>query len=366
MTTREKTRPVRVGGVTIGGGHPVAVQSMTNTDTRDVEATVAQILTLEAAGCEIIRASVYDEECARAFRAIRDRIHIPLVADIHFSADLAVQAVENGADKLRINPGNIGGPDKVQRVVDAARAHRVPIRIGVNAGSLEKPLLERYGVTAQAIVESALGHVRLLEERGFTDIVLSLKASDVPLCVESYRRMAQLCDYPLHLGVTEAGFGEQGLVKSAMGLGAMLLDGLGDTIRVSLSGDPVQEVDAAWAVLRSAGVRRRGVEIISCPTCGRTGIDVEGLAREVVRRTAHITKPLKVAVMGCVVNGPGEAREADVGIAGGQGRGALFLRGQPPRTVPQEGLLDALLAAIEGLIGENGEEHTNDGGFGCP
>lgn len=366
MVTREKTRQVTVGDVKIGGGNPVAVQSMTNTDTRDVEATVAQILALEAAGCEIVRSSVYDEACARAFRKIRDRIHIPLVADIHFSADLAVLAVENGADKLRINPGNIGGPEKVKRVVDAARAHHAPIRIGVNAGSLEKPLLARYGVTAEAIVQSALGHVRLLEDWGFEDIVLSLKASDVPLCVESYRQMAEVSRYPLHLGVTEAGFGEQGLTKSAVGLGSMLMAGLGDTLRVSLSGDPVQEVEAAWGILRAAGVRRRGVEIISCPTCGRTTIDVENLAREVARRTAHITKPLKVAVMGCVVNGPGEAREADVGIAGGGGRGALFLRGQPPLSLAEEGLLPALLDAISALIGENLEENTTDGRAGNP
>ena len=350
--TRDNTRKVRIGSVTIGVGNPVAIQSMTNTDTRDVDATVAQINALAAAGCEIVRSSVYDEQCAYAFRQIKDRIGIPLVADIHFSAKLAVLAVENGADKLRINPGNIGTAADVKLVVDAARAHGVPIRVGVNSGSLEKDLQAKYGVSAKTMAESALGQVRLLEGMGFTDIVLALKASDVRLTVEAYRYISELCDYPLHLGVTEAGFGENGLVKSAMGIGALLLDGLGDTLRVSLSGDPVQEVAAAWSILRSAGVRRRGIEIISCPTCGRAGIPVEQLAREVERRTAHITVPITVAVMGCIVNGPGEAREADVGIAGGQGAGALFRRGQPPRSVPQEGLLDALVDAVNEIAQE--------------
>lgn len=352
MTTREQTRVVYIGGVAIGGGNPVAVQSMTNTDTRDVEATAAQISALEAAGCEIVRASVYDKECAAAFRRIKDKIHIPLVADVHFSAKLAALAVENGADKLRINPGNIGGEDKVRLVADAAKAHGVPIRVGVNAGSLEKELLDKYGVTARALAESAVGQARLLERMGFQDIVLSLKASDARLCVEACRLVAEVLDYPLHLGVTEAGFGSQGLVKSAVGLGALLLDGLGDTLRVSLSGDPVPEVSAAYSILRAAGVRQRGVEVISCPTCGRTCIDVEGLAREVERRTANIRKPLKVAVMGCVVNGPGEAREADLGIAGGRGGGALFVKGEPVRSIPEEGLLDALMDAIKRITGE--------------
>ncbi len=352
MTTRERTRAITIGGVTIGGGNPVAVQSMTNTDTRDVDATVGQMLALEAAGCEIVRASVYDEQCALAFRQIKERIHIPLVADVHFSSKLAVMAVENGADKLRINPGNIGGPEDVKRVADAARAHRVPIRVGVNSGSLEKELLEKYGVSARALAESAAGQARLLEKLGFDNIVLSLKASDARLSLEAYREAAKLMDYPLHLGVTEAGGGESGLVKSAVGLGAMLLGGLGDTLRVSLTGGPVPEVAAAYAILRAAGVRMRGVEVISCPTCGRTGIDVAGIAREVERRTAHIQKPLKVAVMGCVVNGPGEAREADCGIAGGQGGGALFVRDGAVRKIPQEGLLQALLDEIARLTGE--------------
>jgi (E)-4-hydroxy-3-methylbut-2-enyl-diphosphate synthase len=352
MTTRDKTRAVRVGSVRIGGGNPVAVQSMTNTDTRDAEATIAQILALEEAGCEIVRAAVPDEESALAFRGIKDRIHIPLVADIHFSAELAVLAVENGADKLRINPGNIGGEDKVRLVADAARAHGVPIRVGVNAGSLEKELLGKYGVTARALAESAIKQARFLERFDFRDIVVAVKASDARLCLEAYRLVADTLDCPLHIGVTEAGFGGNGLIKSAVGIGAVLLDGLGDTLRVSLSGDPIQEVAAAYSILRAAGVRQRGVEVISCPTCARTGIDVEALAREVERRTACIRKPLKVAVMGCAVNGPGEAREADLGIAGGQGAGALFVKGEPTRSVPEEGLLDALMDAIERVSGE--------------
>jgi (E)-4-hydroxy-3-methylbut-2-enyl-diphosphate synthase len=352
MTTREHTRAVRIGNVAVGGGNPVAVQSMTNADTRDVDATIKQILALEEAGCEIARAAVPDEESARAFKRIKDGIHIPLVADIHFSAKLAVLAVENGADKLRINPGNIGGGDKVKLVADAARAHHVPIRVGVNAGSLEKDLLDKHGVTARALADSALGQVRLLERFGFTDIVVAVKASDVRLSLDAYRIVAETAGYPLHIGVTEAGFGNNGLIKSAVGLGALLLDGLGDTLRVSLSGEPVQEVYAAYSILRAAGVRRRGVEIISCPTCARTGIDVEGLAREAERRTAGIRKPLKVAVMGCVVNGPGEAREADLGIAGGQGAGALFARGEPARSIPEEGLLEALMEAVERVTGE--------------
>ena len=350
MNKRENTRVVRVGNVSIGGGNPVAVQSMTNTDTRDIEATVAQIKALEAAGCEIVRASVYDEECAVAFRCIKDRISIPIVADIHFSAALAVLAVENGADKLRINPGNIGGPNKVKLVVDAAKAHGVPIRIGVNAGSLEKDKLQKYGVTAKAMAESALEHVRMLEGMGFDNIVLSLKASFAPLCVNAYREAAELLDYPLHLGITEAGAGNQGLIKSAVGLGALLMEGIGDTIRVSLTGDPVQEIAAAFDILRASGVRQRGIEVISCPTCGRTCIDVEGLARAVEQRTAGIRQHLKVAVMGCVVNGPGEAREADVGIAGGQGMGALFVHGELVRKVPEEKLLDALMEVILDML----------------
>ncbi|MDD4797532.1 MAG: flavodoxin-dependent (E)-4-hydroxy-3-methylbut-2-enyl-diphosphate synthase, partial [Eubacteriales bacterium] len=324
MITRNKTRVVKIAGVSIGGGNPVAVQSMTNTDTRDVDATVEQILRLEQLGCEIVRASVYDEECARAFAGIKARIHIPLVADVHFSHRLAILAVENGADKLRINPGNIGGDDNVRAVADAAKAHGVPIRVGVNAGSLEKQMRMAHGHSARAMVNSALNEIATLEKHGFVDIVVSLKASDVPLCLEAYTLMAQRCDYPLHIGITEAGGGENALIKSAVGAGALLLHGLGDTLRVSLTGAPEPEVSAAWSILRASGVRRRGVEVISCPTCGRTNIDVAALARQVEDATRDITKPLKIAVMGCVVNGPGEARQADIGIAGGDGSGVLI------------------------------------------
>ncbi|MDD3243893.1 MAG: flavodoxin-dependent (E)-4-hydroxy-3-methylbut-2-enyl-diphosphate synthase [Eubacteriales bacterium] len=350
MYTREHTSVVHIGKVAVGGGNPVAVQSMTNTDTRDVDATVEQILRLEARGCEIVRASVYDEECAHAFARIKERIHIPLVADIHFSDKLAIAAVENGADKLRLNPGNIGGEDKVRKVADAARAHGVPIRVGVNAGSLEAAMQAAHGHTAQAMVNSAMGEIAILEKQGFDNIVVSLKASNVPLCLEAYRLMAQHCAYPLHIGITEAGGGDNALIKSAVGAGALLLDGLGDTLRVSLTGAPEPEVDAAWSILRASGVRRRGVEIISCPTCGRTRINVAALAAQVEQATCHITKPLKVAVMGCVVNGPGEAKEADVGIAGGDGRGVLIKGGEVVRTMAEEELLPALLAEIDTLL----------------
>lgn len=350
MFTRDKTRKVSIGGVVIGGGSPVAVQSMTNTDTADVDATVAQILALEALGCEIVRASAYDERSARALRQIKDCIHIPLVADIHFSHKLAILAVENGADKLRINPGNIGSDDNIRRVADAARAHKVPIRVGVNAGSLEKHMQETHGITAQAMVGSALREVQLLEQCGFDNLVISLKASSVPLCLEAYRLMAGKVDYPMHIGITEAGLGEDALVKSAMGIGALLLDGIGDTVRVSLTGAPEPEVDAAYSILRSAGVRKRGVEIISCPTCARTRVDVEGLAKEVRAATAHITQPLTIAVMGCAVNGPGEARSADIGIAGGDGEGVIIKKGEIIKKYPQEQLLEALLAEVKTLI----------------
>lgn len=350
MPTREKTRVVKIGNLFIGGGNPVAVQSMTNTDTRDVDATVEQILRLEALGCEIVRASVYDEECARAFAKIKARIHIPLVADIHFSHKLAILAVENGADKLRINPGNIGGEDKVRQVADAAKAHGVPIRVGVNAGSLEQEMRLVHGHSARAMVNSALKEVAILEKHGFTDIVVSLKASDVPLCLEAYTLMSRQSDYPLHIGITEAGGGENALIKSAVGAGALLLAGLGDTLRVSLTGAPEPEVTAAWSILRASGVRKRGVEIISCPTCGRTRIDVAALAKQVEDATRDIIKPLKIAVMGCVVNGPGEAREADIGIAGGDGSGVLIKHGEILRKVPENELLSALLAEVKTLL----------------
>jgi (E)-4-hydroxy-3-methylbut-2-enyl-diphosphate synthase len=341
-----RTKEIRIGSVTIGGDHPVAIQSMTNTDTRDADATVRQIRALEEAGCEIVRVSVYDEACARALPEIRSRIRIPLVADIHFSSRLAILALENGADKVRINPGNIGGDDKVRAVADCARAHRAPIRIGVNSGSLPGDIREKYGVGPRALCESMLRSVRLLESFGFGDLVLSVKSSDVTTMVRSNRELAALTRYPLHLGVTEAGTPETGLVKSAVGIGALLLDGIGDTIRVSLSGDPVQEVAAACSILTASGRRRFGVEIIACPTCGRSTIDVAGLAAEVERRTRHIASPLRVAVMGCVVNGPGEAREADIGVAGGPEYSLLFYNGEVRRKIPSHRILEELMNEI--------------------
>ena len=329
------TRTVQAGRLKIGGGNPILVQSMTNTDTRDTEATLAQIRALAEAGCDLVRVSVYDEECARAVRTLVDGSPVPLVADIHFDYRLAIAAMENGIAKMRINPGNIGGADRVRMVADCAKAHHIPIRIGVNSGSAEKDLLEKYGgPTAECLVESALGHARLLEKAGFEDIVLSMKSSDVRLTVEAYRLAHRKSDYPLHVGVTEAGLPGQGTVKSAIGIGSLLLDGIGDTIRVSLSGDPVPEAKAGWDILRALNLRTRGVQLIACPTCGRTGIPVARIAERVERELGDVTVPLKVAVMGCVVNGIGEGREADVGIAGGgNGSGVLFVRGEEPRKV---------------------------------
>lgn len=328
------TETVRIGKLSMGGGNPVLVQSMTNTDTRDTEKTLAQIRALADAGCEIVRVSVYDEACAKAVRTLVDGSPVPLVADIHFDHRLAILAAENGISKLRINPGNIGGEAHVRELADCAKAHGIPIRIGVNSGSVEKDLLARYGgPTAECLVESALNHARMLEKAGFGDIVLSMKSSDVRLTVDAYRLASKKCDYPLHVGVTEAGLPGQGTVKSAIGIGALLLDGIGDTIRVSLSGDPVPEAAAAWDILRALNLRVRGVQLISCPTCGRTCIPVADIARRVENELSDITVPIKVAVMGCVVNGPGEGREADVGIAGGKSGGALFLKGQEPRKV---------------------------------
>lgn len=324
-----KTRPVSVGPLTLGGGSPVWVQSMTNTDTRDVDSTLAQIHALHQAGCDIVRVSVYDDACAQAVRALADGSPVPLVADIHFDHRLAVKAMENGIHKLRINPGNIGGEANVRILADCAKAHRTPIRIGVNSGSIEKDILRRDGgPTAKGMVDSALMHARMLEKAGFEDIVLSMKASDVRMTIDAYELAARLCDYPLHVGVTEAGLPGQGTIKSAIGIGALLARGIGDTIRVSLTGDPIPEAKAAWDILRALNLRTRGVQLIACPTCGRTAIDVAGIAARVESELADITVPLTVAVMGCVVNGPGEAREADIGIAGGKGCGALFRRGQ--------------------------------------
>ena len=343
-------RQMNIGGVTIGGGAAVAIQSMCSTRTEDVAATVAQILRLEQAGCEIVRVAVPTPEAARAIGQIKKAIHIPLVADIHFDYRLALQCAAEGVDKIRINPGNIGSQERVQAVAEACRRHHIPIRIGVNGGSLEKPLLEQYGgVTAQALVDSAMGHVRLLNDCGFDDICLSVKCSHVPTNMQAYTLLSRQTDYPLHLGVTEAGTPEMGVLKSAIGIGGLLCQGIGDTIRVSLTADPVEEVVAAKRILQAIDMRRSGPNLISCPTCGRTKYDMIPIAREVERRLRDCTKPITVAVMGCAVNGPGEARNADVGIAGGDGEGLLFRKGEILYKVPQEHLVDALMAEIEKL-----------------
>ena len=342
------TKQIKVGSVAVGGGAPVTIQSMCNTRTEDTAATIRQIHALEAAGCEIVRVTVPTMEAAQALSTIRDAISIPLVADIHFDYRLALEAAARGADKIRINPGNIGGEDRVKAVVDACRAHRVPIRIGVNGGSLEKDLLAKYGrVTPEALVESALRHVRLLEKFDFTDVCISVKSSDVPLNIQAYRLLHETVDYPLHLGVTEAGTPTMGLVKSAVGIGALLCDGIGDTMRVSLTADPVEEVYAAKKILQACGLRRSGVNLISCPTCGRTSYNMIPIAEELERRLAGCEKKLTVAVMGCVVNGPGEASAADLGVAGGNGEGLIFRKGKVLYKVPEEKLVDALMAEIE-------------------
>ena len=344
------TKQIMVGSVPVGGGAPVSIQSMCNTKTDDVEATVDQILRLEAAGCEIVRVAVPDMAAARAIDGIKRRIHIPLVADIHFDHRLALECAARGVDKIRINPGNIGGEDHVRAVAAACREGRIPIRIGVNGGSLEKELLGKYGgVTAQALAESAMGHAALLEKYDFTDICISVKCSSVPVTVEACRLLSQRCSYPLHLGVTEAGTPEMGMVKSAMGIGGLLCLGIGDTLRVTLTADPVEEIAAAKKILMAAGLRQEGPNLIACPTCGRTCIDLIPIAREVERRLAGCSKPITVAVMGCAVNGPGEAAAADVGIAGGRGEGLLFRRGSILRKVPQERLVEELMAEIETL-----------------
>ncbi len=344
------TKKISVGGVAIGGGAPVVIQSMCNTKTEDVEATVDQIHRLEEAGCELIRVAVPDMAAAKAIGSIKSRIHIPLVADIHFDYKLALECAAQGIDKIRINPGNIGGEDRVKAVVDACRAGNIPIRIGVNGGSLEKELLKKYGgVCAEALVESAMGHVALLKKFDFEDICISVKCSSVPLTMAAYRLLSERCDYPLHLGVTEAGTPSMGMVKSAMGIGGLLCLGIGDTLRVTLTADPVEEIYAAKKILRAAGLRQDGPNLIACPTCGRTNIDLIPMAEEVERRLMNCTKPITVAVMGCAVNGPGEASAADVGIAGGKGEGLLFRKGEILRKVPQDQLVDALMAEIEQL-----------------
>ncbi len=340
---RENTRVIQIGNCKIGGGNPVAIQSMTNTKTEDVQATVAQILALEAAGCEIIRCAVPTMEAAEALAEIKKQIHIPLVADIHFDYKLAIAAIENGADKIRINPGNIGDISRVKAVVDKAKEYNVPIRVGVNSGSLEKELVEKYGgVTAEGIVESALDKVRMIEEIGYENIVVSIKSSDVLMCVKAHELISEKCDYPLHIGITESGTILSGNIKSSVGLGIMLYQGLGDTIRVSLTGDPLEEVKSAKLILKTLGLRKGGIEVVSCPTCGRTKIDLIGLANKVENMVADIPLDIKVAVMGCVVNGPGEAKEADIGIAGGIGEGLLIRKGEIVKKVKEEELLEAL------------------------
>ena len=344
------TKQITVGGVALGGGAPVTIQSMCNTKTEDAAATAAQIRALEDAGCEIVRVTVPTMEAARAISAIKERISIPLVADIHFDHRLAVEAAVRGADKIRINPGNIGGEENVKAVVDACRARRIPIRVGVNGGSLEKALLAKYGkVTPEALVESAMGHIRLLEKFDFTDICVSVKSSDVPLNMAAYRLLHERVDYPLHLGVTEAGTPSMGLIKSAIGIGGLLCEWIGDTVRVSLTADPVEEVYAARRILQACGIRRSGVNLVSCPTCGRTGYNMIPIAEELEKRLAGCSKKITVAVMGCVVNGPGEASAADIGIAGGEGEGLIFRKGKVLYKVPQEKLVDALLKEIEKL-----------------
>ena len=344
------TKQINVGGVCVGGGAPVTIQSMTNTKTHDVEATVKQIRRLAAAGCEIVRVAVPDEATARAVGDIRSRIDIPLVVDIHFDYKLALMCIAAGCDKVRINPGNIGGEDRVKAVADACRAKQIPIRIGVNGGSLEKPLLAKYGgVTAEALVESAMGHIHLLEKFDFDQICVSMKSSSVPVTMAAYRLFSQRSDYPLHLGVTEAGTPKMGVMKSAIGIGGLLAQGIGDTFRVTLTADPVEEVYVARDILKAAGLRRDGPELISCPTCGRTRVDLIAMAREVEHRLESVSKPITVAVMGCAVNGPGEAAAADVGIAGGDGEGLLFQKGEIIKKVPQEQLVDELFKLIKTL-----------------
>jgi len=350
---RRTTKRIHIGWVPIGGGAPIVVQSMTNTDTRDWRATVDQIKRLEDVGCEVVRVAVPDEEAVEQLPRIKKAIGIPLIADIHFDHRLALGAIRAGVDGLRLNPGNIGGTDRVAKVAAAAGERRVPIRIGVNSGSVEKDLLAKYGhPTPEAMVESALRHVRLLEDRGFDLIKISLKSSDVLNTISCYRMMASQTDYPLHLGVTEAGTLVDGAVKSALGVGILLHEGIGDTLRVSLTRDPEDEIPVAYSILRSLNLRERGVELISCPTCGRTEIDMIALAEEAERKLRRVRTPLKVAIMGCVVNGPGEAREADVGIAGGRGNGLLFKKGERIEKVPESELVGRLLIEVERMTGE--------------
>ena len=350
--TREHTRVIQIGDRVIGGGNPILIQSMTNTRTEDVKATVEQIHKLEKAGCKIIRCTVPTMEAAQAIREIKKQISIPLVADIHFDYKMAIAAIENGADKIRINPGNIGGKDKVAAVVGAAKERNIPIRVGVNSGSLEKELVEKYhGVTAQGIVESALDKVHMIEELGYENLVISIKSSDVMMCVKAHEVLAQQTDYPLHVGITESGTIISGNIKSSIGLALILNQGIGDTIRVSLTGDPVEEIKSARIILRTLGLRKGGIEVVSCPTCGRTKIDLIGLANQVENMVAEFPLDIKVAVMGCAVNGPGEAKEADIGIAGGIGEGLLIKKGEIIRKIPEDQLLTELRRELENWNG---------------
>lgn len=350
LILRKSTKKIRVGDKFIGGDAPVTVQSMTNTDTRDVNATIGQIKRLEEAGCDIVRVAIPDIEAADAVKAIKKAVTIPVVADIHFDYRLALECIKNGVDKIRLNPGNIGDRDRVARVVEAAKTHGIPIRIGVNSGSVEKQILEKYnGVTPEGMIESAMGHALILEDLGFEDIAFSIKASSVSLTIAAYRLMAQKSSYPLHIGVTEAGTVFRGTVKSAVGIGCLLAEGIGDTLRVSLTGDPVEEVKVGKEILKSLGLKKGGIEFISCPTCGRCRIDLVRIAEALEEKLESYDKDLKIAVMGCAVNGPGEAREADIGIAGGDGEALLFKKGEIIRKIPQDRILDELLAEIYNL-----------------
>ncbi|SHO44879.1 flavodoxin-dependent (E)-4-hydroxy-3-methylbut-2-enyl-diphosphate synthase [Desulfopila aestuarii] len=351
MIIRRKTRKIAVGSVAVGGDSPISVQSMTNTDTRDTEKTIEQILRLEEAGCEIIRSAVLDEEAAKAIRVIRDAIHIPLIADIHFDYRLAISSMENGAEGIRINPGNLGGEEKLARVVDSAKHHKVPIRVGVNSGSIEKDLLKTHGYPSaenpKALIESALRNVQAIEKLGYHEMKISIKSSDVLTTVSGYRQLSALTDYPLHLGVTEAGGLIAGTVKSSVALGILLSQGIGDTFRISLTRDPVEEIRVGFELLRSLKIRERGPELISCPTCGRTRIDLFKLAEEVERYVQTMKRPIKVAVMGCVVNGPGEAKEADIGLTGGNGVGIIFKKGEIYKKVNEDVLLETFMAELK-------------------
>ncbi|MDD6133879.1 MAG: flavodoxin-dependent (E)-4-hydroxy-3-methylbut-2-enyl-diphosphate synthase [Selenomonadaceae bacterium] len=353
MIKRKKTRQIHIGPVAIGGGAPISVQSMCNTKTTDTEATVAQIKALQAAGCDIVRLAVPDREAARNLGNIIAQVDVPLVADIHFDYKLALEAINQGISALRLNPGNIGGEEKVRAVVQAAKVKHIPIRIGVNAGSLDKKILAKYGaVTPEALVESAMQHIRILEKLDFHDMKISLKAHDVPLTLAAYRLMSETVDYPLHLGITEAGTVNTGIIKSAVGIGALLAEGIGDTFRISLTGDPVVEVKVANEILKSLGIKEYGPTLVACPTCGRTSIDLPAIAAQVEKKLETIKEPIDVAVMGCVVNGPGEARGADVGIAGGNGEGLIFRKGEIIRKVPEEILVEELFKEIDAILEE--------------